>query len=184
MAAEVRKLAERSQSAAAEIDEVSSTSVEVAQKSGKLLEDIVPNIQKTSDLVQEISAASMEQNSGADQINNAIQQLNQIVQQNAASAEEIAANAEELNNQADLLKEIISFFKVGELNGGGNGTVVKQDVQVPEEKIISEPAKKVEKKKKEALSKKNENGSSSMDAGALVNMDSDKDAVDQEYEKF
>lgn len=114
VAAEVRKLAERSQTAATEIDELSGSSVEIAQKSGQLLESIVPDIQKTSDLVQEISAASIEQNSGADQVNNAIQQLNEVVQQNAASSEEMAANAEELNAQADNLKDIIGFFKIEE----------------------------------------------------------------------
>ncbi len=112
VAAEVRKLAERSQLAATEIDEVSSNSVEVAQKSGELLKAIVPNIQKTAGLVQEITAASVEQNSGADQINNAIQQMNEIVQQNAATAEELAASSEELNAQSDYMTDVISFFKV------------------------------------------------------------------------
>ena len=114
VAAEVRKLAERSQLAATEINEVSSLSVDIAQKSGNLLNSVVPNIQKTSDLVQEITASSIEQNSGADQVNNAIQQLNQVVQENAATAEEMAAGAEELNAQAETLKDIISFFKTGD----------------------------------------------------------------------
>jgi methyl-accepting chemotaxis protein len=111
VAAEVRKLAERSQLAATEINEVSSKSVDIAQKSGQLLNNVVPNIQKTSDLIQEITASSVEQNAGSEQINNAIQQLNQVVQENAATAEEMAAGAEELNAQAENLKEIISFFK-------------------------------------------------------------------------
>ncbi len=88
--------------------------MDIAQKSGELLNSVVPNIQKTSDLVQEISASSIEQNAGAEQVNNAIQQLNQVVQANAATAEEMAAGAEELNTQAESLKEIISFFKTGE----------------------------------------------------------------------
>jgi len=113
VAAEVRKLAERSQAAANEIDGVSASSVSVAEESGKLLENIVPNIQKTSELVQEISAASMEQSSGSDQINNAMQQLNQVTQQNAAAAEEVATSSEELASQADQLKEAVGFFKVG-----------------------------------------------------------------------
>jgi methyl-accepting chemotaxis protein len=112
VAAEVRKLAERSQLAATEINEVSSTSVDIAQKSGELLNSVVPNIQKTSDLVAEISASSIEQNAGADQVNNAIQQLNQVVQENAATAEEMAAGAEELNAQAESLKEMVQFFKI------------------------------------------------------------------------
>lgn len=114
VAAEVRKLAERSQAAAAEIDQVSKSSVDVAEKSGKLLTEIVPDIQKTAKLVQEISAASIEQNSGADQVNNAIQQLNQVTQQNAASSEEMATSSEELSSQAEQLMEIIGYFNLGE----------------------------------------------------------------------
>lgn len=113
VAAEVRKLAERSQMAANEINELSGSSVAIAEKSGKLLEQIVPNIQNTSRLVQEISASSMEQNSGAEQVNTAIQQLNQVIQQNAASAEEMASSSEELSSQAEQLKDTISFFNVG-----------------------------------------------------------------------
>ncbi len=114
VAAEVRKLAERSQTAATEIDHVSKSSVAVAERSGKLLEEIVPNIQKTALLVQEISAASMEQNSGAEQVNSAIQQLNSVTQQTAASSEEMATSAEELASQAEQLMEIIAYFNTGE----------------------------------------------------------------------
>jgi methyl-accepting chemotaxis protein len=112
VAAEVRKLAERSQAAATEIDEVSAMSVDVALKSGEMLTEVVPNIQKTSDLVEEITASSTEQGVGAEQINNAIQNLNVVVQDNATTAEEMAASAEELNNQAEVLKEAVSFFKI------------------------------------------------------------------------
>jgi len=118
VAAEVRKLAERSKIAAEEINEVSKSGVDIAEKAGKQLEDIVPEIEKTSKLVQEISAASMEQNSGADQINNAIQQLNQVTQQNAASSEELATSSEELSSQAEQLKELISYFKTDKGNAG------------------------------------------------------------------
>ena len=112
VAAEVRKLAERSQLAAAEIDQVSKVSVDIAQRAGELLRNVVPNVQRTADLVQEISASSIEQNSGAGQVNGAIQQLNQVVQQNAASSEEMAAGSEELNAQAEQLKNAVAFFKI------------------------------------------------------------------------
>jgi methyl-accepting chemotaxis protein len=79
-----------------------------------LLEQIVPNIQNTAKLVQEIAASSAEQNSGATQINNAIQQFNQVIQQNAAGAEEIASSSEELSAQAESLKDSVSFFKLDE----------------------------------------------------------------------
>jgi methyl-accepting chemotaxis protein len=114
VAAEVRKLAERSQLAATEIDEVSAKSVYVAQKSGQMLNDVVPNIQKTADLVQEITASSIEQSSGSEQINSAIQVLNNVVQENAATAEEMAAGSEELSAQAESLQEAISFFNLGD----------------------------------------------------------------------
>lgn len=112
VAAEVRKLAERSQLAASEIDEVSVRSVNIALKSGELLNEIVPVIQQTSELVQEITASSIEQSTGADQINNAIQTLNKVVQENAATAEEMAASAEELNAQSEDLQSAVSFFKI------------------------------------------------------------------------
>lgn len=112
VASEVRKLAERSSASAAEISKLSSSSVEVAEGAGEMLNRIVPDIQKTSELVQEISAASNEQNSGAEQINKAIQQLDQVTQQNASASEELSSTAEELASQADQLQNTIGFFKV------------------------------------------------------------------------
>ncbi len=114
VAAEVRKLAERSQVAAQEIGELASGSVEMAESAGKLLDTIVPSIKKTSDLVQEISAASEEQSAGAGQINAAMDQLNKITQQNASSSEELAATSEEMSGQAMQLQELMAFFTVVE----------------------------------------------------------------------
>lgn len=111
VAAEVRKLAERSQVAAQEIGQVASSSVQLAEKAGVLLGEIVPDIQRTSDLVQEITAASQEQSSAAGQINIAMGQMNQITQQNASASEELAATAEEMNAQAGQLQELIAFFR-------------------------------------------------------------------------
>jgi len=112
VAAEVRKLAERSKVAAEEINVLSQSSVDVTQGSEKMVSQIIPDIEKTARLLQEITAASLEQSSGASQINNAIAQLNQVTQQNAAAAEEMATSSEELSSQADHLRELISFFKV------------------------------------------------------------------------
>ncbi|MES2260142.1 MAG: methyl-accepting chemotaxis protein [Pseudomonadota bacterium] len=112
VAAEVRKLAERSQVAAQEIGEVATNSVELAERAGQLLDQMVPNIKKTSDLVQEIASASEEQSSGVAQINSAVIQLSQTTQQNAASSEELAATAEEMSGQAEQLQNTMSFFKV------------------------------------------------------------------------
>ena len=114
VAAEVRKLAERSKVAAEEIDKVSKSGVSIAETAGEQLSLMVPEIEKTAKLVQEITAASLEQNSGAEQVNNAIQQLNQVTQQNAAASEEMATSAEELSGQADQLKEIIAYFDIAE----------------------------------------------------------------------
>jgi methyl-accepting chemotaxis protein len=113
VATEVRKLAERSQKAAAEISTLSSSSVEVAEKAGEMLNKMVPDIQKTAELVQEISASCREQDTGAEQINRAIQQLDQVIQQNASAAEEMSSTSEELSSQAEQLQSSIDFFTVG-----------------------------------------------------------------------
>jgi methyl-accepting chemotaxis protein len=112
VAAEVRKLAERSQVAASEISELTGESVKVAEKAGGLLEKMVPDIARTAELVQEITAASEEQASGVGQITSAMQQLDQVTQQNAAGSEELAATAEEMRGQSESLIEMISFFKL------------------------------------------------------------------------
>jgi len=112
VASEVRKLAERSQKAAGEIGTLSVSSVEVAERAGQLLSQILPDIRKTAELVQEISASSKEQDTGAEQINKAIQQLDQVIQQNAGAAEEMASTAEELASQSAHLEEVIGFFRI------------------------------------------------------------------------
>jgi len=117
VAAEVRKLAERSQVAAGEIGRLSGSSVDVAERAGAMLDKLVPDIQKTAELVQEISASSKEQASGADQINSSIQQLNNVIQQNAGSTEEMASTAQELSSQSEQLLQTMAFFKVN-VNGG------------------------------------------------------------------
>jgi methyl-accepting chemotaxis protein len=167
VAAEVRKLAERSQLAASEIDEVSGKSVDIAQKSGDMLNLVVPNIQKTSDLVQEITASSIEQTSGADQINSAIQNLNNVVQENAATAEEMAAGAEELNAQAEQLQEAVSFFKIDE---GDKKTFQKKPAPIAARKPVSAPTR---------------TQSSSKSGGSSVNIKlGGPDAFDNDFMQF
>lgn len=112
VAAEIRKLAERTQAASSEIDEVSNSSIKIANESGKLLGDLVPNIEKTSELVQEISASSQEQSLGANEVNDAIHRLNIIVNQNADSAKELGLSSEQLNQLSDNLNKAIAFFKL------------------------------------------------------------------------
>ncbi|GAB4301851.1 MAG: hypothetical protein Fur0034_16080 [Desulfuromonadia bacterium] len=112
VASEVRKLAERSQAAAGEISGLSTRSVAIAEQAGEMLSRMLPDIQKTAELVQEITASSKEQDVGAEQINKAIQQLDQVIQQNASAAEEMASTTEELSSQAELLKSTIAFFTI------------------------------------------------------------------------
>ncbi|GAK61389.1 methyl-accepting chemotaxis sensory transducer [Candidatus Vecturithrix granuli] len=112
VASEVRNLADQSRLAAEEINELANSSVSIAEEAGESLSRLIPDIEKTSDLVQEISAASNEQSSGAEQINRAIQQLDQVIQQNAASSEEMVSTAESLASQAEQLQSLISFFRI------------------------------------------------------------------------
>jgi methyl-accepting chemotaxis protein len=112
VASEVRKLAERSQTAAAEITMLTKEGVRTAEAAGTLLSKLVPEILKTSELVREISAACGEQSTGAAQVNKAIQQLDQVIQQNAAASEQMAATAEQLSTQAETMQTSIRFFKL------------------------------------------------------------------------
>jgi len=112
VASEVRKLAERSQSAAGEISGLSTRSVAIAEQAGEMLARMVPDIQRTAELVQEITASSKEQDTGAEQINKAIQQLDQVIQQNASASEEMASTSEELSSQAEQLSDAVAFFKI------------------------------------------------------------------------
>ena len=112
VASEIRKLAERSRDAANEIEAYSSRSLNDTQQAAKGLDDVLPEVRKTAQLVQEIATASQEQRSGVDQINSAIQQLSEVIQQNAAASEEMATSAEQLNGQAGSLNAATSFFVI------------------------------------------------------------------------
>ena len=112
VAAEVRKLAERAQVAASDIGDVAAHSVEVAEKSGSLLKELVPMIQKTAQLCQEVAAASREQQSGVEQITHAMSRVDHVTQRNSASAEELSATAEELSGQAGAQQKLVAYFRV------------------------------------------------------------------------
>ncbi len=114
VASAVQKLAERSQDSAEEISKLSKSSVDVAERAGEMLNKLVPDIQKTAELVAEINAASAEQNKGIQQVNSAIQQFNTVVQSNASASEELASTSEELSSQAEELKNRLSFFQIEE----------------------------------------------------------------------
>uniref|UniRef100_C6E4C7 Methyl-accepting chemotaxis sensory transducer with Cache sensor n=1 Tax=Geobacter sp. (strain M21) TaxID=443144 RepID=C6E4C7_GEOSM len=138
VASEVRKLAERSQRAAAEISGLSASSVEIAEKAGEMLNQMVPDIKKTADLVMEISAACREQDTGAEQINKAIQQLDHVIQQNASASEEMSSTAEELSSQAEQLQEAIGYFKVTGMQG-----TAKRQPERPLRQTLKPAAKKL-----------------------------------------
>jgi methyl-accepting chemotaxis protein len=137
VASEVRKLAERSQAAAAEISTLSGTTVKAAQSAGEMLSKLVPDIQRTAELVEEISAASREQNAGAAQINTAIQQLDKVTQQNTSAAEEMSATSEELASQAEQLQSAISYFRLDD-KGGRAETPVAQQAARPSNAALRE----------------------------------------------
>ncbi|MBF0457735.1 MAG: MCP four helix bundle domain-containing protein [Nitrospirae bacterium] len=129
VASEVRKLAERSQMAAGEITGLATRSVEVAEKAGQMLTAMLPEIQKTAQLVQEINASSREQSVGAEQINKAMQQLDQVIQQNASASEEMASTSEELSGQSEQLQDTISFFKIEDEGKGRQRSSLSHDEQ-------------------------------------------------------
>ncbi len=152
VASEVRKLAERSQEAAGEINELAANSVKVAEAAGNMLARIVPDIQRTSDLVQEINAASNEQSTGANQINKAIQQLDHVIQQNASAAEEMASTSQELSGQAEQLMSTISFFTIDTTSApaataAGNGKGPKVGAQDQHKKAKAEKERSASAKK-------------------------------------
>ena len=122
VATEVRKLAERSQEAAKEISGFATSSVEIAERSGKSLAELVPSIRKTLELVQEVAAASDEQSSGVSQINRAMSQVDQVTQQNASAAEELSGTAHQMAEQAESLRQLMAFFRLPESGRAiGNG---------------------------------------------------------------
>ncbi|AMY70957.1 HAMP domain-containing methyl-accepting chemotaxis protein [Frigidibacter mobilis] len=125
VASEVRKLAERSQQAAGEISELSGKTVEVSQKAGEMLAALVPSIQRTADLVQEISAATREQNVGAEQINEAIRELDAVIQANASASTEAASVSEQLASQSEQLRGVISFFRLGDDDHASRSSVAR-----------------------------------------------------------
>ena len=170
VAAEVRKLAENSGKAAAEISELSGTSVKKAETAGRMLADIVPDIQKTADLIQEISAAGKEQNAGAEQINQAIQQLDQVVQQNASASEEMAATSEELSSQAGQLQSAIAFF-----NLGTTARTVGSPKNAPRRKNIPQLPE---------TTKKSFRKQAGTTASGGIDLKMDDDVDDSEFERF
>ncbi|WP_306545942.1 MCP four helix bundle domain-containing protein [Desulfobulbus sp.] len=183
VASEVRKLAERSQSAAGEISQLSTSSVAIAEQAGDMLNKMLPDIQKTAELVQEINASSKEQDTGADQINKAIQQLDQVIQQNAGAAEEMASTTEELSSQAEQLKATIAFFT---LETGRQKRVIAAPQQVggKQHAIAHVPMPKAAAVRKAPSAKPARPGNSTGGINLEMGMKGGADRLDEEFEKF
>ena len=131
VAAEVRKLAERSQTAAGEISSLSASTVRTAASAGEMLLGLVPDIEKTSTLVTEITAASRELATGSAQISVSIQQLDKVTQENSAAAEQLSSSANELASQADALAEAIGFFRTEEDMGSQTFAAPRKTASAP-----------------------------------------------------
>ncbi len=174
VAAEVRKLAERSQKAAGEINHLSGTTVKVSEKAGEMLDKLVPDIQKTAELVQEITASSKEQDAGAEQINKALQQLEKVIQQNASAAEEMASTTEELTGQADQLMSALGFFRTGDT---GQAPVARSAGMKPAQSLT---------RLHEAVASGAPHAGSKKAAknGVALKMRETGDRIDKEFERF
>ena len=173
VASEVRKLAERSQSAAGEISSLSTRSVAIAEQAGEMLTKMVPDIQKTSELVQEITASSKEQDTGAEQINKAIQQLDQVIQQNASASEEMASTSEELSSQAEQLSDAVAFFKI---DVGGHSKSPRQQAAKQSKRVqIAHAGVKV----KPSQARRSSAGGINLELG-----NAGPDHLDDEFEKY
>lgn len=180
VASEVRKLAERSQTAAAEISKLSSSGVSVAEGAGEMLTKLVPDIRKTAELVQEISSSSNEQNSGTAQINKALQQLDQVIQQNAAASEEMASTCEELSSQAEQLQTAIDFFKIESTDRRSSTPVQQSHAKKPA--VSGKPASTPAAHKPVAKTEK-----APSEAGIRIEMDAPRgkgDSHDSDFERF
>jgi len=182
VAAEVRKLAERSQKAAGEINQLSGTTVKVSERAGEMLQKLVPDIQRTAELVQEIAAASKEQDTGAEQINKALVQLEKVIQQNASASEEMASTTEELTSQSEQLVSALGFFRTGE---DGHVASARSVAAKPARHVEAAPAKTAKPAGHAAPPK-----AMAAKAGAGVNLklkDKDKekaDDLDKEFERY
>jgi methyl-accepting chemotaxis protein len=193
VASEVRKLAEHSQRAAKEIDEISISSVLTAEHSGQMLAEVIPQIQNTAKLVQEISATSLEQNSGIGQISKAIQQLSSVVQSNSALSEELASSSEEVSAQASLLLETISYFKITQ-----NEIDIQSDIELEigikkltdlldlrkkmQDSIIKTSSKN--ETKRNLGKKEDERSSDQQPQKKGVNIDINGSEIDTDYDRF
>jgi methyl-accepting chemotaxis protein len=193
VASEVRKLAERSQTAAAEISTLSAETVRAAEEAGGMLKKLVPDIQKTAGLVSEISAASNEQNAGASQINTAIQQLDKVTQQNTSAAEEMSSTAEELASQAEQLQASISYFRLDDREQRAEAPVMQRrtaNARAASNETAAKPAKNAVAGMQERVASaapdivKRKNAGKSNGSGFALDMSGGGDDLDADFKRF
>ena len=191
VASEVRKLAERSQAAAAEISTLSTGTVKAAQEAGSMLARLVPDIKKTAELVEEITAACREQDVGADQINQAIQQLDKVTQQNASASEEMSATSEELAAQAEQLQAAIGFFRIDDSAAGRPPAAVRTETRTAATvQRLAAPAKAATGKAgaratvtKTTPARARKMGNGRAGGGFALDMGDGADALDAEFQR-
>jgi len=176
VAAEVRKLAERSQAAAKEISSLSGTSVEIAEKAGNVIQEIVPGIQKTAELVEEINVSSAEQADGIQQVTKAVQQLDHVIQQSASISEEMASTSEELTAQAEQLREASAFFKI---DSRGGITAPPRVQQAPKQSV--KPAARQQSPGISAPVPKSQFEFDDSNTGVMLDMNDDDDSDFERY---
>lgn len=181
VAAEVRKLAERSQGAAGEINALSKSSVEVAEKAGTMLAQLVPDIQRTAELVQEIQAASQEQNQGAGQINQSMQQLDQVIQTNAGASEEMSAMSKSLSEQAGQLQQLMAFFQIQAKQAVAQRVPASVSRQQTQRRAVATAPRRLQ------TSARRPKAAQPSQEGVMLSLDDDesgKDVDDTEFERY
>ncbi len=179
VASEVRKLAERSQTAAAEISTLSASSVAIAETAGAMLDHLVPDIRRTAELVKEITVASDEQSGGMGQINRAVQELDKVVQQNASAAEEMASSSEELASQAEQLQSAIEFFRVGEHGTATAGKGRVRTNSLPVAPVAKRPVPPVAAAR--SVAAKTPKGAG---VGLMIDLEAGATAEDRHFEQY
>jgi len=186
VAAEVRNLAEHSKKASDQIIDLANSSVRIAEKSGKVLSEIVPDVQKTAKLVQEISASSTEQNINANQINKAVQEFNAVVQLNSSTAEELSTGSEELASQSKSLEDAIGFFTLG----GDNKQISRLQDELMQsfaevfKKVKSEKIKDYEISIKPRVDIEDQEIHESQENGKGFKLELNDNSEDKDFEKY
>ncbi len=182
VASEIRKLSDRCQKAAKTVSELSISNIQIAEETGQRLEEMVSGIQKTADLVEEISFSCNEQAGGISQVNSAIQQLDEVIQQNLALTEEMAANSQDYADQAEKLLKTASFFELSE--------TAKQNYNKQSEKIPESKKQKIRELFEKFIEDEKQNYPETLDKEELTDLTDEKKSIsmeevmDKDFERY